>query len=241
MKLDVMAFGAHPDDCELSMGGTLLVLKNLSYRVGVCDLSSGELGTYGSGSERKKELERASEILSLDVRLTLDFVDGNVRNTDENRKKVIQVIRKYRPTIVFSFVDDTRHPDHLNVGKLVKECSFLAGLKKLNSDFLPHRPAAFFRFPELIPWEKPDFVVDISDVWDKKLAVLRSFESQFTIGHEETEPPQTFLKSKEFWELIEAKARLAGSMIGVRYGEPFYSDRPLRILDPVAISSKEFI
>lgn len=240
MKLDVMAFGAHPDDCELSMGGTLLVLKNLSYRVGICDLSSGEMGTYGSGTERKRELKSASEILGLDVRVTLGFVDGNIRNTDENRKKVIQVIREYRPTIVFGFVGETRHPDHLNVGKLVKECTFLAGLKKLKSDLLPHRPASFFRFPELIPWEKPDFVVDISDVWEKKIEALRCFESQFTVGQEETEFPETFLKSMEFWELIEAKARLAGSMIGVRYGEPFYSDRPLKILDPVAISSKEF-
>jgi bacillithiol biosynthesis deacetylase BshB1 len=241
MKLDVMAFGAHPDDCELSMGGTLLVLKKQGYRVGICDLSSGELGTYGSGSERMKELKKASEILALDARVTLDFVDGNVRNTDENRKKVIRVIREFEPNIVFGFVGETRHPDHLNVGQLVKECTFLAGLKKLRSDFPPHRPAAFFRFPELIPWEKPDFVVDISDVWEKKLEVLRCFESQFAVGSGSAESPETFLKSKDFWELVEAKARLTGIMIGVKYGEPFYSERPLRILDPVAVSPKEFI
>lgn len=241
MKLDVMAFGAHPDDCELSMGGTLLLLKKKGYRVGICDLSSGELGTYGSGPERKAELEEASGILGLDARVTLDFVDGNVRNTDENRGKVIRVIREFKPDVVFGFVAETRHPDHLNVGKLVKECTFLAGLKKMKTDSPPHRPSAFFRFPELIPWEKPDFVVDISDVWKRKMEVLRCFKSQFSVADQPARSPETLLKSEEFWELLEAKARMAGIMIGARYGEPFYTDRPLRIMDPVAVSPREFI
>ena len=240
MKLDVMAFGAHPDDCELSMGGTLLVLKNQGYRVGICDLSGGELGTYGSGAQRKIELEKAAQILGLDARVTLDFVDGNVRNTNENREKVIRVIREFQPDVVFGFVGETRHPDHLNVGQLVKECTFLAGLKKLKGQFPPHRPSAFFRFPELIPWGKPDFVVDISQVWDKKLEALRCFESQFSVGGASADSPETLLKSEEFWGLLEAKARMAGIMIGAKYGEPFYCDRPLRIMDPVAASPREF-
>jgi bacillithiol biosynthesis deacetylase BshB1 len=240
MKLDVMAFGAHPDDCELSMGGTLLVLKNLSYRVGICDLSSGEMGTYGSGTERKRELKSASEILGLEVRITLDLPDGCIRDNDENRMKIIEVIRQYSPGIVFGFIDKTRHPDHHHAGELVKECSFLAGLEKLESNFPAHRPQALFRFPELIPWERPDFVVDISDFWDKKMEVLKCYQSQFTTGHVETEPPKTLLKSKELWELLEAKARMAGSMIGVKYGEPFYSSRPLRVLDLFGIAPKEF-
>ncbi len=235
-----MAFGAHPDDCELSMGGTLAVLKSLSYRVGICDLSSGELGTYGSADERKEELNRASEILALDIRVTLDLPDGDIRNTPENRLKVIDVIRQYSPRIVFCFVDETRHPDHRHAGEIVRESLFLAGLEKLRTSFPAHRPSAYFCFPELVPWQKPDFVVDISDFWEKKLEVLKCFRSQFTTGHVEAEPPKTFLKSKELWEMLEAKARMAGIMIGVKYGEPFYSKRPLRIPDPIGIAPKEF-
>lgn len=240
MKLDALAFGAHPDDCELSMGGTLAVLKNLSYRVGVCDLSSGELGTYGSARERNTELQKASEILSLDVRVTLDLPDGDIRNTRENRMKVIDVIRQYSPRVVFGFVEETRHPDHGRAGEIVRESLFLAGLEKLKTDFPAHRPSAYFCFPELIPWQKPDFVVDITECWEKKLEVLHCYQSQLSTGHVETEPPRTLLKSRELWELLESKARMAGIMIGVKYGEPFYSKRPLRIPDPVLIAPREF-
>ena len=238
--IDAMAFGAHPDDCELSMGGTLAVLKSLSYKVGICDLSVGELGTYGSDQERKKELKKAAEILSLDIRVTLDLPDGKITNDEESRMKVVEVIRRYSPRMVFSFVSETRHPDHHQAGELVKECMFLAGLEKIKTSFPAHRPAVLFRFPELIPWKKPDFIVDISSFWDKKMAVLKCYQSQFNIGHVETEPPKTLLKSKELWELLEAKARLVGSMIGVKYGEPFYSERPLRVIDPFVVTPKEF-
>lgn len=240
MKLDALAFGAHPDDCELSMGGTLAVLKKLRYRVGICDLSSGELGTYGSADERKKELNLASEVLSLDARVTLDLPDGDIRNTRDNRLKVIEVIRQYCPRVVFGFVDETRHPDHRHAGEIVRESIFLAGLEKIKTAFPAHRPFAYFGFPELIPWQKPDFVVDITGFWEKKIEVLRCYRSQLSVGHVETESPKTLLKSKELWEMLETKARMAGNMIGVRYGEPFYSKRPLRIPDPVEIAPEAF-
>jgi len=235
-----MAFGAHPDDCELSMGGTLAVLKALNHRVGVCDLTAGESGTYGSERERKDESARASKILGLDVRETLDLPDGNIRNTEDNRLKVIEVIRRHTPRVVFGFVAETRHPDHQHAGELVKECIFLAGLEKIRSGHPPFRPAAYFRFPELVPWGRPDFVVDVGRVWEKKLEALRAYRSQFNTGHVEAEPAKTFLKSKELWELLEAKARMAGTMIGVRYGEPFYSFRPLHVLDPLGVAPRTF-
>lgn len=237
-----MAIGSHPDDCELSMGGTLAVLKNQKYKIGICDLSMGEMGTYGSKATRKKELKKAGEILSLDVRVTLDMPDGNIRNTEENRLKIIKIIRHYTPKIVFSFVSDTRHPDHHHTGKMVKECIFLAGLEKIKTDSPPHSPTACIRFPELFLWDKPDFVVDISNFWDQKMAVIEAYTSQLNKDQFELEekPPKTLLKSKEFLELIEAKSRMAGGMIGVKYGEPFYTDRPLRILDPLVIAPKEF-
>ena len=238
--VDVLAFGAHPDDCELSMGGTLAVLKNLNRRIGVCDLSAGESGTYGSEEDRKGELTEASRILDLDVRDTLDIPDGNIRNTEENRRAVIEVIRRHTPRVVFGFVSQTRHPDHHHAGELVRECIFLAGLEKIKTSHSPFRPAAYFCFPELIPWTRPDFVVDITAVWEKKMAVLKAYKSQFNIGHVEIEPPKTFLKAKELWELLEAKARMAGQMIGVKYGEPFYSHRPLHVADPLTVAPKEF-
>jgi LmbE family N-acetylglucosaminyl deacetylase len=153
---------------------------------------------------------------------------------------VIEIIRRHRPRVVFGFVGETRHPDHHHAGELVRECIFLAGLEKIKTGHPPFRPSAYFCFPELIPWSRPDFVVDITAVWEKKMAALRAFKSQFNIGHVETEPPKTFLKSTELWELLEAKARMAGLMIGVRYGEPFYSHRPLNVADPLTVAAKEF-
>jgi len=240
--VDMMAIGAHPDDCELSMGGTLALLKSKNYKIAICDLSEGESGTYGSPSIRKKESSEASKILALDARITLDIPDGDIRNIEENRLKLIEVIRQYRPNLIFSFVGDTRHPDHRHTGELVKECLFLSGLEKIKTKSLPFRPAAFMRFPELFPWRKPDFIVDISDFWQKKMAAIKAFASQFSNDElsVEDDPPRTFLKSREFLELIEAKSRLAGGMIGVKYGEPFYSDRPLSVHDPFIIAPKEF-
>jgi len=239
MKLDTLAFGAHPDDCELSMGGTLARLKSFSYKVGICDLSMGELGTYGSEAIRRKELKKAAEILSLDIRVTLDIPDGRIRNSEENRLKIIESIRKYSPAVVFSFIPRTRHPDHHHTGEMVKECLFLAGLEKIKTDSPPFRPSAFFRFPELFMWEKPDFIVDITDFWEKRIEVLKAYKSQLNVGRSEVKTPRTFLKSKELWELLEIKARMAGVMIGVKYGEPFYSEKPLAILDPLMVAPKE--
>jgi bacillithiol biosynthesis deacetylase BshB1 len=239
--INVLAFGAHPDDCELTMGGTLALLKKNGYKTGVCDLSRGESGTYGSEAIRVEEKEKAGSILSLDARITLDIPDGRIWNTEGNRVKIIEVIRRFRPQIVFSFVADTRHPDHRHTGELVLECIFLAGLEKIATESAPFRPAAFIRFPELFPWHKPDFVVDISDVWEIKMAAIKAYASQFGDGSETPqEPPLTFLKSNEFLELIEAKCRLAGGMIGAKYGEPFYTHRPLRVTDPFLVAPKEF-
>lgn len=239
--IDVLAFGAHPDDCELFMGGTLASLKKQGYKTGICDLSKGESGTYGSKSIRIEEKEKAKAILSLDVRVTLDIPDGKIWNTEDNRMKIIEVMRRFKPRVVFSFIDDTRHPDHRHTGELVLDCIFLAGLEKITTDSPPFRPAAVIRFPELFPWKKPDFVVDVSDVWETKMAAIRAYTSQFGEGGVKPgETPATFLKSKEFLELIDAKCRVAGGMIGAKYGEPFYSHRPLMVTDPLLVVPKEF-
>ncbi len=237
--LDVLAVGAHPDDCEIMMGGTLAILKKQSYKVGICDLSSGEAGTYGSANTRRQELAQASTILQLDARDTLDMPDGHIRNTEENRMKLIRVIRKHRPTIVFSFFNAMpRHPDHYYSGLLTKECVFLAGLEKIETGSPPHRPSNLIHFKELVLNDKPDVVVDISEVWDQKVQAVRAYQSQVVAGNDAEQPPKTFIKSKAFWEVFEARSRMAGAMIGVRYGEPFYCEAPAKILDIPASFSR---
>ncbi len=230
--LDVLAVGAHPDDCEISMGGTLCVLKRQSYKVGICDLCSGEAGTYGSVEIRKMELQKASEILDLDVRVTLDMADGDIRNTEENRLKLIDVIREHKPEIVFGFVNQLiRHPDHYYAGRLVKECVFLAGLEKIRTNHPPHRPSTLITFKELFVEDKPDFVVDISDCWEQKIEAIRAYASQVTVDKKNNHDPKNLIRTDAFWTLLEARCRVAGMRIGVKYGEPFYSDSPAKITD----------
>ena len=230
--VDVLAIGAHPDDCEISMAGTIVVLKRLGYTVGVCDLTAGEAGTYGSAEIRKQELQNATDILQLDARITLDLPDGNVRNTEENRLKVIEVIRQQRPRIVFAFYPQMpRHPDHYYAGEIVKECVFLAGLEKLKTDSAPFRPKNLIYFKELLIRDQPDFIVDVTDVWEQKVAAIRAYKSQVTQADEDDSETKTFIRSNAFWDVMEARSLTAGAMIGVRYGEPFYCDHPAKIQD----------
>ncbi len=230
--LDVLAVGAHPDDCEMTVGGTLCVLKKLSYNVGICDLCSGEAGTYGSAELRKAELKKASGVLGLDARITLDMPDGNIRNTDENRLKLIDVIRQYKPDIMLSFFPQMpRHPDHYYAGLITKECVFLAGLEKIETQYPPHRPSRLIHFKELIIKDKPDFVVDITEFWERKIKAIRAYESQVTAEGEDDSNTKTFIRSHAFWEIMEARSRMLGAMIGVKYGESFYCDVPANITD----------
>lgn len=230
--LDVLAIGAHPDDCEIGMAGAILSLKQQGYKVGVCDLCRGESGTYGSVETRKAELDNASEILGLDARITLDMPDGNIRDTEENRLKLIDVIRQYRPAIVFGFYPELqRHPDHYQAGMIVKECVFLAGLEKLVSAHPAYRPSQLIYFKLLIFHDRPDFVVDVTEFWEQKLQSIRAYGSQVTAEGEDDRSTKTFIRSNAFWNVLEARCTSAGSLIGVRYGEPFYCDAPPSITD----------
>jgi len=230
--VDILAFGAHPDDIEITMAGSVLAFKRQGYSVGVCDLCAGEAATYGTPEIRRQELRTAAEMLGLDARVTLDLPDGGIRNSEESRMKVIEVIRRLTPEIVFTF-DETpgRHPDHHNTGIIVREAVFLAGLEKIKTDQPPFRPSALVRFPELIAWRKPDFVIDITEFWGQKVAAIRAHSSQVTAEAENDANTKTFIRSNRFWDVLEAQNKLAGAMIGARYGEPFYYDRPVRVDD----------
>lgn len=236
---DVLIFGAHPDDAEIFMGGTILYLKKLGYSVSVCDLSEGEAGTYGSGEGRQEELRKASHLMGLDERLTLDMEDGNIRNEKKNRIKVIKVIRAVRPKIVFSFSGNLiRHPDHKYCGEMARECCFLAGLEKVKTENKPHRPDSFIEFPELMITKRPDFIIDITPYFGKKKDVIRCYGSQVTGDGEDDNGTKTLIRSNNFWEILDARAIQAGAMGGVRYGEPFYSPNPPLIHDPVRAFSR---
>ena len=237
--IKLLAFGAHPDDIEMFMGGTVLKMKAQGYRVGICDLTRGEAGTYGTSHSREEELERAAKMLDLDARITLDIPDGNVRNSKENRFKVINVIRRLRPEVVFSFADrPMRHPDHYHCGQLVRECCYLAGLSKIETRFPAHRPAAFIGFPELI-FDAPTFVVDVTEFWEKRQEAIRCYDTQVIQPGGDDEGTKTFIRSNRFWEIQEARGGMAGALVGVRYGEPFYSDSPPCVEDPLEAFKKE--
>ncbi|MCP5053883.1 MAG: bacillithiol biosynthesis deacetylase BshB1 [bacterium] len=232
-KVDILAIGAHPDDCEMFAGGMLLKMKDFSYKIGVCDLSQGEAGTYGTAESREEEVKKSSAVLGLDTRITLDFPDGNIRDTQENRLQIIEVIRGLRPELVFSFVDrPLRHPDHSYCGKMVRECCFLAALQQIETQSPAFRPSSFIGFPELT-FEKPNFVLDVSDVWDTRQEAIMCFNTQVIPPGEDDSQTKTLIRSQSFWDIQEARGTMAGAAIGVRYGEPFYCDNPPRLIDPL--------
>ncbi|NOZ13757.1 MAG: bacillithiol biosynthesis deacetylase BshB1 [Acidobacteria bacterium] len=228
--LDILAVGAHPDDIEIFMGGAIAAFHAHGLKTGILDLSRGEAGTYGSPEIRRSELSKAAKILAVEKRVTLDLPDGNIQNTDSARQKVIEVIRKTRPELVFTFTDaPMRHPDHRATGKIVRDCVFLAGLEKIETGQPPFRPSACIGFPELIPAGKPDFVVDITDFWKIKLDAIRTYGSQVTAEGEDEGNTKTLIRSGQFWKILEARAVMAGAAVGTVYGEPFFSSRPLKI------------
>ncbi len=236
--IDILAIGAHPDDIEMSMGGTLLKMKALNRKTAICDLTRGEAATYGTTHTREEEVRKATQMLGLDARITLELPDGNVLNTEGNRLKVIEVIRQLQPELVFSFADrPMRHPDHYHCGRIVQECCYLAGLGKIKTEFSPFRPAAFIEFPELI-FDKPTFVIDITEYWEKRQEIIRCFDTQVITPGGDDSQTKTFIRSNSFWEIQEARAVMAGAFIGVKYGEPFYSDYPPRVTDPIGAFKK---
>ena len=230
MPVDVLAIAAHPDDVELTCGGTLHKLKLRGYRFGIVDLTRGEMGTRGSAEIRAREAARAAEILGADFREALDLGDGGLRRGRDEELAVIDVIRREKPRIVLTPFPDDRHPDHRRAGQLVTDAAYYAGTRKLETNHPAHRPQQTVYF-STFDSRRPDFLVDVSDVIDTRRAAMRAFESQF---HKEgsTEPP-TMLAQKQFLDVIEARAREFGMMINVEFAEGFLARCPPRIPDLV--------
>lgn len=229
MKLDILVFGAHPDDAELGAGATIAKEVASGKKVGIIDLTRGELGTRGSAEIRDQEAAKAAEILGVVVRENLGFADGFFVNDAQHQLKVIEMIRKYRPEIVLCNAVDDRHIDHAKGSKLVSDACFLSGLKKidtkLNGDEQQQeqwRPKQVYHY---IQWKnlEPDFVVEVSDFMAVKEEAIMAYSSQFFDPN--SKEPETPISSRNFTDSVNYRARDLGRLIGVEYGEGFTAER----------------
>jgi bacillithiol biosynthesis deacetylase BshB1 len=227
MKLDILAFGAHPDDVELGCGATIAKEVSLGKKVGIVDLTRGELGTRGSAELRIIEANNAAEIMGVSVRENLGFCDGFFTNDKKHQLEIIKMIRKYQPEIVLCNAIDDRHIDHGKGSKLVSDACFLSGLVKIETVLEGKqqekwRPKQVYHY---IQWKNitPDFVTDVTGFIDKKTAAVLAYSSQF-YDPKSTEP-ESPITSKSFMESMNYRARDLGRLIGVEYAEGFTSER----------------
>ena len=231
MPVDVLAVAAHPDDVELTCAGTLIRWKNTGRSFGIVDLTRGEMGTRGDAATRERESKRSAEILGASFRETLDFGDGGLDHSRENELVLIDVIRREKPRLVLTSYPDDRHPDHRRAGELVRDASYYAGLRKLETKYPAHRPQQTIYFSTAY-LHTPTFIVDVTATMEKRREAIRAFTSQF---HDpSSKQPQTMLSQESFLESVYARARVFGFMIGTEFGEGFTSMLPPRIDDPIS-------
>jgi bacillithiol biosynthesis deacetylase BshB1 len=231
MKLDILAFGAHPDDVELGCSGTIAKEISLGKKVGIIDLTRGELGTRGSVEIRNNESEAAAKIIGVSIRDNLDMRDGFFLNDESHQMRIIEIIRKYKPEIVLCNAIDDRHIDHAKGSKLVSDACFLSGLVKIETSIdgiqqEAWRPKLVYHY---IQWKniEPDFVVDITGFIDKKEASILAYGSQFY--NPNSEEPETPIATKNFLESIHNRSRELGRLIGSEYAEGFTVERYLAV------------
>lgn len=238
-QLDVLALAAHPDDVELSAGGTVCLLAQQGYRVGIVDFTKGELGSRGTPEGRMAEAQDAAQIIGLATRDNLGLADGNIVNTPETRLRLIRLIRRYRPHIVFANAHVCRHPDHCAAASYATDALFYSGLRMIETtehDGTPQepwRPQHVLHYMQSVLFE-PSFVVDVSDVWEQRIATIQAFRSQFFNPDYQPadDEPDTFVSNPAFFQWIEARARTYGYQIGATYGEPFfYRHGPIGVTD----------
>jgi bacillithiol biosynthesis deacetylase BshB1 len=227
MKLDILAFGVHPDDVELSCAGVLLVEKANGKKTGIVDLTQGELGTRGTAETRMQEAAAAAAILGVEVRENLKMADGFFQNDEAHHRQVITAIRKYQPEIILCNAPSDRHPDHGRSAKLVADAAFLSGLKKIettqNGQIQQQwRPKYVFHYIQdrLL---QPGFVIDITAVFEKKIESVKAYSTQF--HNPGSNGPQTYISTPNFLESVIYRHKWFGKMIGTEYAEGFISDK----------------
>lgn len=244
MKLDILAIGVHPDDVELGCSGTILNEIKLGKKVGVLDLTQGELGTRGTIETRYAEASAAAIIMGIQVRDNLKMRDGFFRNDEEHQLQLIKAIRKYQPEIVIGNILDDRHPDHGRAGHLIADACFLSGLVKIETtdengnNQLRWRPKQVMHY--LQDWyHEPDLLIDISDVFEQRMKAIEAYNTQFHTNNSEKGGTQTYISSPDFLEAVIGRARLLGKRIGVKYAEGFVMEKKIGIRNLDALVSVE--
>lgn len=247
LTLDVLALAAHPDDVELCAGGTVCLLAKQGYDVGIVDFTRGELGSRGTPELRMKEAQKAAEVIGLKARENLGLSDGNIANTEENRRELIRIVRRYQPHVVLINPPECRHPDHCAAAELSTDALYYAGLRKIETTDAdgaaqePWRPHHVLHYMQAVPFE-PTLVVDVTEVWEQRIEALQAFKSQFFNPDYEPEEdePETFVSNPEFFEWVKARARTYGYKVGATYGEPFlYRHGPFGAEDLMAVFGGE--
>ncbi|MGF2413995.1 bacillithiol biosynthesis deacetylase BshB1 [Ferruginibacter sp.] len=239
MKLDILAFGVHPDDVELSCAGVLLVEKLNGKKTGIIDLTQGELGTRGTAETRKQEAAVAAKILGVDVRENLGMADGFFKNDEAHQRQIITALRTYQPEIILCNAPSDRHPDHGRSASLVAEASFLSGLKKIETTVNGIQQEAWrakyvFNYIQ-DKFLQPDFVIDVTDVFEQKVEAIKAYGTQFhapltaadgeTGQYKESEEPQTYISTPDFLDSVLYRHKWYGKMIGVKYAEGFITEK----------------
>ena len=236
-ELDVLAIFSHPDDAELTMAGTLIKLRALGHRVGIADMTRGEMGTRGTPEVRAKEALDAARIMGLEVRINLELPDGHLSLNDESRQTVVRAIRKYRPAVLFTSHWDDPHPDHAATARIVREAARLATMRhydrSADQDPVKMPALAHAVYSRLVI---PSFIVDVSDFAEQKMEAIRAYASQFYSPN--SAEPTTRIAEKGFLRQIEDRTRYYGSLIGVEAGEPFYVREALNVEDPFALLTR---
>jgi bacillithiol biosynthesis deacetylase BshB1 len=222
VSIDILAFGAHADDIEIGCGGSLILAADQGLNIGVADLTDAEMSTRGTVDKRKEEAGEAARLIGLSHRWALGLPDTQVGTDADHVLPIIQLIRETRPRIVLAPFLEDRHPDHAAVGKLVRDACFLAGVAKVGEG-ARHRPTSIYHYMLSHPFE-PSFVVDVSAVWNRKMATIEAYVSQFQSGGKDQD---TAISQIGFMKFIEARSIWFGAMIGASHGEAFYTPGPV--------------
>jgi bacillithiol biosynthesis deacetylase BshB1 len=235
--IDILAVFAHPDDLELSVGGTMLKLKSFGHKTGALDITRGEMGTRGTVEGRAIEAEAAAKILMLDLRENLGLPDGHVFADDDSRRELVRAFRRLKPKVVFTHQTGDSHPDHEHIAQMVRECTRLAAMKNYDFETGEEKIAppivAHTVFSRLV---SPTFVVDVTEFHRRKMDALRAHASQFFDPN--STAPETMLTGKRFLDDVASRSRYFGTLIGVEYGEPFYVREALNVDDPFALLTR---
>lgn len=232
MKLDILAIGVHPDDVELGCSGTLINEIKRGKKVGIIDLTQGELGTRGTVATRYDEAARAAKIIGAHARENLKMRDGFFKNDEEHQLQVVRILRKYQPDVVFGNILEDRHPDHGRAGNLIYDACFLSGLKQVQTrsedgkEQEKWRPRYLFHYIQDRFYE-PDFIIDITDSFEQRMESIRAYTTQF--HNPSSNEPATYISNPEFLEAIVSRARLLGKRIGVQFAEGFLTKKNIGI------------